>query len=299
MSRSFLAIGECMVELAPQPSGLYAQSFAGDTFNTAWYLRRCAPDDIAVKYLSAIGDDPLSDRMQAFMQDAGIVPELARIGDRTVGLYMIALTDGERSFSYWRETSAARCLARNMAPIRALQAGDMAYFSGITLAILDDADRRTLLEALATARAAGVIIAFDPNLRPRLWDTRAEMCERVMEAARIADIALPSFEDEAQAFGDADPDATLGRYRAAGAQRVAVKDGPNAILLCDADGARTTVHPAPHPAPVDTTAAGDAFNAALLAELLQGKTLRAGAEAGCALSHIVVSHQGALVTARR
>ena len=99
-----LCIGECMVEMAPQPDGLYAMGFAGDTFNTAWHLRHQLSPEGRVSYFSAVGQDSLSDRMLAFMGEAGIdTAQVQRRADRTVGLYLIELTQGERSFSYWRD----------------------------------------------------------------------------------------------------------------------------------------------------------------------------------------------------
>lgn len=295
MTQRILAIGECMVEMAPQAAGGYAMGFAGDTFNTAWYLRKNLPDTWDIAYLTGVGTDTLSAQMTDFIANAGITPELLVVPDRTVGLYMISLKDGERSFSYWRSAAAARKLAQHRAPIDALGAGDVAYFSGITIAILEPDDRAIFLSTLADARARGVQVAFDPNLRPRLWSSVDEMRDWIMRAAAVCDIALPSFEDEATVFGDADKAATLARYQNAGATCVIVKDGPGDVVAQNGTDPAVTVTPILNPAPVDTTAAGDAFNAAFLAGYLRGADLCDAMRAGCALSHKVVSHKGALV----
>ncbi len=134
-----VAIGECMVEMGPAAEpGLFRMGFAGDTFNTAWYLRRRLPAAWQVDYLSAIGTDGISATMAKFMEDAGIgTDHLARLPDATVGLYLIELKNGERSFAYWRGQSAARRLAEDDARLRAALSGaSLAYLSGITLAIL-------------------------------------------------------------------------------------------------------------------------------------------------------------------
>jgi 2-dehydro-3-deoxygluconokinase len=296
MSQRFLAIGECMVEMAPQNSGDYALSYAGDTFNTAWYMRKMSSADVEVAYLTGAGNDALSKRFTDFIQDAGIVPEIGVVPDRTIGLYMISLENGERSFQYWRSASAARCLAQHLEPLAALKEGDTAYFSGITMAILSDDNREILLAALSTASASGVKVVFDTNLRPRLWKDLDEMKQWVMKAAAVADMTLPSFDDEAEFFGDADKQATMARYHEAGVKQVIVKDGPNPVLFIDEAGNESEFAPTLNASPVDTTAAGDSFNAGFLAAYLGGESMEAAIKAGCDLSYKVVSQRGALVS---
>ena len=296
MTERFVSIGECMVEMAPQPDGHYAMGFAGDTLNTAWYARACLPAAWQVDYLTAVGQDAVSDRMVAFMQGAGIgTGHIARVQGRTVGLYMIELQGAERSFSYWRSTSAARCLADDPDRLAlALKRARVAYVSGITLAILEPLARARLMQALTDARAAGTRIAFDPNLRPRLWSTEDEMCRTITQAAGVADIVLPSFEDEARHFHDADPAATLARYHAAGAGAVVVKNGAAETVFSDqSTQARHT--PAKVDPVVDTTAAGDSFNAGFLAAFLAGHDPVAAMAAGAAVAGRVIGVRGALI----
>jgi 2-dehydro-3-deoxygluconokinase len=294
-----VSIGECMVEMGPAADpGLFRMGFAGDTFNTAWYLRRRLPSDWQVDYLSAVGTDGISATMAKFMEDAGIgTTHLARLPDATVGLYLIELKNGERSFAYWRGQSAARRLAEDDARLRSALAGaSLAYLSGITLAILPPPDRARLLAALADHRAQGGRVAFDPNLRPRLWPSPAAMTAAVTEAARLADIALPSFDDEASAFGDADPDATARRYAGLGAGEVIVKNGAGRMVALVA-GARSAHDPVPAPEVIDTTAAGDSFNAGYLAARLTGAPVAKALAAGSTLAARVVGGRGALVEA--
>lgn len=283
-----------MIELAPTGDGTFGMGFAGDTFNTAWYARHLAGPDIDIAYLSAIGDDAPSRDMQAFMAAGGIMPELVVRSGRSVGLYMISLRDGERSFSYWRSASAARTLADDLNELPGVSPGDIAFFSGITLAILPEEGRERLLSVLAEARARGITVAFDPNLRPRLWPDTATMCASIMQAATVADIALPSFEDEQGFFGDADIQATATRYAGAGAGLVVVKDGAGPVLVRE-DGRDESVPTEPATEIVDTTAAGDSFNAAVLVGLMTGRSAAEAARDGCALARKVIGARGALV----
>lgn len=297
MTYRVAAIGECMVELSPvAQAGQFGVSFAGDTFNTAWYLRQLQPD-WSVDYITKLGRDEISERMMNFMAEHGIgTDHIMRCDARTVGLYMIALQDGERSFSYWRGQSAARGLAEDPDTLAHACAGaNIVYLSGITLAILDAPSRNTLFATLQGARKAGSLVAFDPNLRPKLWESHGQMCDVVMEAAGLSDIALPSHEDEATFFQDASPEATLDRYLSAGATTVVVKNGEGPVCYSH-NGVQGVHAPEPVAKVVDTTAAGDSFNAGLLAGFATGADLGPAVEQGCALAAMVVQGQGALVS---
>lgn len=292
-----LAIGECMVEMAPTVVvDTYKMGFAGDTMNTAWYLRRLLGPDHQVDYFTAVGTDSASDQMLGFLEQAGIgTDHITRRADRTVGLYMVQLNNGERSFNYWRGQSAARTLAQDDTLLKnALKGADVAFFSGITIAILPKDDRARILAVLATFKAAGGTVVFDPNLRPKLWDSKEDMTCAIMQAAAVSSISLPSHEDEAEWFGDADSAATAARYAKAGARTVLVKNGPAEILI-HADDTITTISPEKIDTVVDTTAAGDSFNAGYLAARLQGASETEAAAAGAVLAGKVIRSRGALV----
>ncbi|MCM2290748.1 sugar kinase [Allorhizobium sp. BGMRC 0089] len=295
--KRILAIGECMVEMAPRDDGAFSRNFAGDSFNTAWYLRRILPQPDTVDYCSAIGTDAISETMADFIAKAGIGTDfIRRIGDRTVGLYMIELKDGERSFSYWRGQSAAKLLAAEPDFLEeAVKDRDLIHFSGITLAILSEEHRPVLMDALQKARAAGAVIAFDPNMRARLWPDGDTMRNAVMAAAAVADIVLPSFDEDGPVFGDVDPVATIARYRDAGATTVVVKNGAGRIHAFEAGEGGVTFDPVPVATVVDSTAAGDSFNAAFLAARLQGEVMAVSLANGAALSARVIGSRGALV----
>lgn len=296
MTSKFLSIGECMVEMTPTPEGTYAMGFAGDTLNTAWYARRSFPASWQISYLTAVGKDQTSARMLDFLTASGIGTEHIRsLSDRTVGLYMIHLNEGERSFAYWRSNSAARCLAADPAHLEgALSSAEVIYFSGITLAILQNEDRQRFFSAIVRAKSRGAQIAFDTNLRPKLWPDLDTMRKETMEVAALADIILPSFEDEERYFGDADPKVTAQRYRAAGTPLVIVKNGPEDVLCASNDGKETHAV-LPVKAIVDTTAAGDSFNSGFFASHFQGGSLAESVLAGSRLASAVIGNRGALI----
>ena len=107
------AIGECMLELTHRDARTLALGFGGDTLNTALYLARTAAGrEIAVDYVTALGDDPMSESMIAAWQAEGIgTSRVARLPRRLPGLYLIRTNDaGERRFFYWRSEAAVRSL---------------------------------------------------------------------------------------------------------------------------------------------------------------------------------------------
>jgi 2-dehydro-3-deoxygluconokinase len=292
------SIGECMVELTLPRSegGATGVGFAGDTFNAAVYLKRAAPE-IEVAYVTALGSDPLSQRMLAFFDAQGLDTGLIeRRADRVPGLYAISVdASGERTFTYWRESSAARTLFLPPAEVvpESLAGFDLVYLSGITLAVMAPEARRALAEFLDGFRAAGGRVAFDSNYRPRLWPDPAA-AKREMDAFwALTDVGLPSLDDEMALHGDAGEAAVVARLAAAGVRRGALKRGAAGPLPLGPAGPLPAFPPAADV--VDTTAAGDSFNGAYLAALMRGLPEADCLAAGHALAAEVVGHPGAII----
>jgi 2-dehydro-3-deoxygluconokinase len=294
------AIGECMLELTRRDERALALGFGGDTLNTALYLARTAAGrGIAVDYMTALGDDPMSEDMLRTWQAEGIgISRVARLPRRLPGLYLIRTDDsGERRFFYWRGEAAVRSLFQvpETEPLLAALADyDALYFSGITLAILAPEARERFRGALATARSRGRQVVFDINFRAALWPDLAAARAVFTSFLPVISLALPTFEDEQTLFGDHDPEATARRYVAAGVPEVAVKRGPLGCVLL-ADGKLTHVPVLKPVNAVDTTAAGDGFNAGYLAARLIGASPEQAARAGHGLAGAVVQYPGAII----
>ncbi|MDR7032819.1 sugar kinase [Mesorhizobium sp. BE184] len=294
-TQGIAAIGECMIELSGGSDGNWRMGFAGDTFNTLWALS--ALTDGPATYVSAFGDDPFSRNQIAFFKAHGIgIGASPVIAGARPGLYAITLTGAERSFTYWRNDAAAKQLASQPDSLtKSLQNQSLVYFSGITLAILDAPARKTLMTAIAAARAAGSRIAFDPNYRPRLWQSRDEAQAAITEALAVTDIALPTFPDEQMLFGDGAPQETAARL-AAHVGEVVVKNGEDAALVVG-DGGTAAVPAVTVASPVDTTGAGDSFNGGYLAARLAGHAPAEAARRAHRVAAAVVQVRGALASA--
>jgi 2-dehydro-3-deoxygluconokinase len=212
------------------------------------------------------------------------------------GLYLID-TDarGERSFSYWRATSAAR---RMFAPESGLTMDfldrfDTLYLSGISIAILDPAARDHLAGGLGRFRARGGRVAFDTNYRPALWPDLDTARSQMSRFLALTDIGFPSRDDEEALFGSGEPQAILNRYAAAGVRSGALKCGSDGAIALDGSG--QVRPPGPSIRVVDTTAAGDSFNAGFLAALDGGGAVGTCLEIAAALAERVIAVRGAIL----
>ena len=296
LAQRFVSIGECMIEMAGGEDRQYRLGYAGDTLNTAWYMRALLGADWSVDYFTALGEDRYSGDIRKFLDSNGIGTQfIGTVKGRRPGLYMIHQEHGDRHFTYWRDTSAAKLMAEDKDALHtALDGASMVYFSGITMAILHPRARGRLLGAIVRARDAGAKIVFDPNLRPALWSSQRVMASMLTAAASVCDIVLPTHSDEAPVFGDASVQETAERYLELGVEEVVVKDGANPALIATATE-QVTVAPSAGAVVVDPTGAGDSFNGAYLSARLAGKSLRDAAVAAHRVAGIVIGQRGALV----
>lgn len=293
-----------MIELNGEPFGPMHQTFGGDTLNAAVYLSRSARKNPDIHFVSAMGTDNLSSGMLQRWQEENINTSLVlRDSHRTPGLYLIQVDQqGERTFLYWRNQSAARYLLQHpeFASVKtALAKMDIVMVSGISLAILPEGDRMSMVNLLAELSGAGVRIAFDTNFRPALWPggeqlkTVKEIYSKLFAAC---DYALVTFDDEQQVWGDKTPEMTLARLQKAGARNIVIKLGAEGCLVWSKDHKlHERVPTTPVANVVDTTSAGDSFNGGFLSALLEGRSLVECCQRGNALAGIVIQHRGAIV----
>jgi len=292
-----ICVGEVLIELTRGADGLFALSSGGDAFNTAVYLARAG---IETGFATALGDDRYSDSVLALAAAEGVAAHLIlRVPGRLPALCLIETgPGGERSTRYWRDGAPVHDLFELpdwMRVAESLTAARMIYFSGITLSLFSTQGLGRFLAVLEVARQQGAKIAFDCNFRPRGWKGDLQRTRAVfIEALKRVDIALPAFDDEAVLWGDPSPESTVTRLQAFGIGEIVVKNGPNSALV--ATGGNQEFVPVPEVVvPVDTTAAGDGFNAGYLAARLSGSDAAQAASAAHRLAGNVIRHPGALV----
>jgi len=292
-----ICVGEALIEFSRGKDGRFSLSCGGDVFNTSVYLARTGKP---VAFATALGDDPFSEGLVALAAAEGISRDLIlRAPGRLPGISTADVSPaGERRHFYWREGAPARDLFELPEWSRvaeALVGARLIYFSGITLSLYSNVGLGRFLAALEMARQKGVKVAFDCNFRPRGWKGDLARTRLVfMEALKRVDVALPTYDDEAVLWGDPSPEATVERMRAFGIAEIAVKNGPNSALIATAEGSEHV--PVPEVIePLDTTAAGDAFNAGYLAARLANERPPAAAAAGHRMAAQVISHVGGLM----
>jgi 2-dehydro-3-deoxygluconokinase len=296
-----VAIGECMAELSltgPEggKGGGAVIGYAGDTYNSAVYLRRLG---LEVAYASAVGQgDPFSAGILASLADEGIGRDLVvEAQGRLPGLYAIQRdAKGERSFFFWRSEAPARdylTLVDLAALGAALKAADLIVVSAISLAVIGEAGRATLGGLLAEAAKAGAAVAFDTNYRVRLWpgpEVGRAAIEAVLPHCRYLSL---SAEDVA-AFKGRSAEAMARTWAARGVE-VVLRHADHRIEVLSGDGAELFPAEGPAEAAIDTTGAGDSFNAGYWATRLKGGSPAEGVAAGRRLAAAVVQSPGAII----
>ncbi|MBD2810607.1 sugar kinase [Xenorhabdus sp. Vera] len=301
-AKKIALLGECMIELNGEPFSSMTQSYGGDVLNSAVYLARAGKDTLDVYFVTAMGVDPLSQGMISRWQQEGIDTSLVLTdSEHQPGLYLIQLdAQGERTFLYWRDNSAARYLLRHSGyPELYQQLGktDAIYLSGISLAILPERDRQLLLNNLKKLSSEGKTIFFDSNYCPALWESETQTRECYQQIYAITDIALVTDDDEVRLWGDTSIDESFNRLQRMGVKQVIIKAGAQGCFYRDLCRQADIQHIAAAPvAPViDTTAAGDAFNAGFIAGLLNGFSIHDSALMGNQLAGVVIQHKGAII----
>jgi 2-dehydro-3-deoxygluconokinase len=291
-------VGEVMIELIARENVQATIGVAGDTYNTAVYLKQlCKQSEIDISYITALGEDQFSKRIFSEIEKHGLRTNLIeKRQDLMPGLYAIDTDkDGERNFSYWRGQSAAKTLFQEPCEVglSKLLDFDLIYISGISMAILPSETRIKLIEFLREYRNQGGKLAYDSNYRPRLWEDIQTARNTNMAMWSIADVALPSIDDEMLLFEDKDEASILKRLRDAGVVFGALKRGASGPLAIGKSPCETSFKKIE--TVVDTTAAGDSFNAGFLYQYATGGSLANAMQAGHNLASKVIQSSGAII----
>ncbi|GHA62491.1 sugar kinase [Photobacterium aphoticum] len=292
-------LGECMIELKTV-NGHIEQGFGGDTLNTAVYLSRLTQSQgKTISYLTGMGQDPFSANMLSAWKSEGVdIDHVDITPNKVPGIYVIETAeDGERSFYYWRNDSAAKYWIQGLqlsALVDRLCQFDLVYLSGISLAILTPESRTTLFEALAECKQKGLRVAFDNNYRPALWKKVVDAQKAYEQMLQLTDLAFLTFDDEVALWGDDDEMEAIARTRRHGVSEIVVKRGAESCYILH-NGLFNLVPAEKVETVLDTTAAGDSFSAGYLANRVIGGDIQSSARLGHLVASKVIQHPGAII----
>lgn len=249
--------------------------------NVAVHLARLG---VSTVLAGSIGDDPAGEALVREVTAAGVRPVLRVVPEAaTATIVSLVEPDGQRSMLADRGAN----LALRPEDLPALPAGGHLHLSGYTL--FDHGPRAAALAALAAAVAAGCSISVDPASTGPLT---AYGVDRWLADTAAATLVLPNADEARLLTGCTDVEAAA-RALAERHAVVAVSLGADGALWSSAD---QLVHrPAHSTTVVDTTGAGDAFAAGLLAAWLPDRGIdpAAALDAGLALAADVVRRPGA------
>jgi 2-dehydro-3-deoxygluconokinase len=263
-----LCMGEPLLEFnqqKPGPDGrvLYLEGHGGDTSNAAIAAARSGA---SAGYVSAVGQDGPGDSFMALWAREGVdTTAVLRRPDAPTGIYFVTHGSRGHAFTFYRDGSAAARYRPEEVPADAIRRARILHVSGISQAISASACD-AVFHAIGIARAAGVKVSYDTNLRLRLWPA-ARAAAVIHAAIGMADIALPSMDDATALTGLADPDAVADFYLRL-CPLVLLKCGAAGCIVATREG-RTRI-PGRRVTEVDATGAGDTFAGAFLARTLAG-----------------------------
>ena len=273
-SPALISIGEPLIEFNRPKEGdgrTWLQGFGGDSQNVAIAAAR---QGASAGYITGLGQDWMGDAFLGLWQSEGVdFSHITRHPTAPTGVSFVTHGAAGHKFDYLRKNSAASLMTPRGLPADYIAGARYFHLSAIGQAISDSA-RATCDAAISAARAAGVKVSYDTNLRLRLWDL--DTARRTIDATIArCDIALPSLDDSQQLTGLTKPDAIADHYLKLGARVVALKMAAEGCLIATASE-RFRV-PGHRVEAVDATGAGDTFDGSFLARLLAGDDLEAAA----------------------
>ncbi|RFU47791.1 sugar kinase [Paraburkholderia sp. DHOC27] len=263
---AILALGEAMVEFnqSVKDHPQYLQGFGGDTSN---FCIAAARQGVPSGFVSAVGADHFGRLLVDLWQCEAVETAWVKVDSQApTGVYFVSHGPAGHQFDYLRAGSAASRYAPADLPLDAIKSAQVLHLSGISLAISMSACDAAL-GAISHARAHGVQVSFDTNLRLKLWPL-ARARAVMLEAIRQTDICLPSWDDVTALTGLTGRDEIVDFLLALGPRVVALKLGKQGSYIATPDERR--VVPGHVVNAVDATGAGDCFGGAFIARIVAG-----------------------------
>jgi len=278
-----IALGELLVDfvsiekdvaLADLPS--FAGAAGGAPANVAVGLARLG---VTAGFMGKVGDDPFGDFLRRTLEAAGVETSCLRTarGARTTLAFVATRSDGQKDITFYRNPGADMLLTAEEVSLPYLQSARLFHFGSVSLS--RSPAREATMHAAHMAREAGLLVSYDPNWRPSLWDDPMEARGTVWEPFSLAHVVHCAEEEWEFITGASDLEAGAAKIRQAGPQLVVVTQGERGCYFDD--GLSRGRVPGYEVVVVDPLGAGDAFVAAMLSRLMEsgsGMESRLGGE---------------------
>lgn len=269
MTNRVWVLGDAVVDLVPDGNDRYLKCPGGAPANVAVGIARLAGDSA---FIGRVGADPLGNFLRQVLATEGVDTH-HMVGDpvHRTSTVLVDLDDhGERSFTFLVKPSADLFLQADELP--EFQAGQWLHLCSIALA--QEPSRSAALSAMQAIRAAHGYVSFDPNIRLEVWPDPREIRSCLEQALELATVVKLSREELIYLCGPLEMEMEMAieqlmeRYPI---QLLLVTLGGDGVLAHD--GQQLHHLAARSIQVVDTTGAGDAFVAGLLAGLAEHSQL--------------------------
>ncbi len=292
-----ITIGEAMAMFVATKTGelsavdQFMKRVAGAELNVATGLARLG---LKVGWVSRVGNDSFGQFVLDTLKKEGIETAGVTLDGRYPTGFQLKskVTDGtDPIVEYFRKGSAASHLSvEDFNPVWFTAARHL-HLSGVAAA-LSPSSYALLDHAAGAMKAAGKTISFDPNLRPVLWKSEAEMVEKLNHLAFQADWVLPGVKEGQILTGEKTPEGIADFYLNRGVKAVILKTGAAGAWFKTADGEQGAVAAVKVENVVDTVGAGDGFAVGVVSALLEGKTLHQAITRGNIIGSLAIQVQG-------
>lgn len=276
-----ITLGETMICFSPDTMAplRYARSFhpriAGAESNLAVGLAKLGHK---VSWISRLGADEFGHYVQNMIRSEGVDTQNVFFDEKNpTGIMFKEITQGETRVYYYRKNSAASTMQPEDLDESLFEEADLLHLTGITPALSEHCFR-TMEHAMELAGKHGVTISFDPNIRRKLWEDRdfipllRNLCDR-------SNILLMGLDEAQLLYGEMKPEGIFQAvFSQSSVQLAVLKDGANGAWAGQ-QGCIVFVKPVPCRC-IDPVGAGDAFNAAFLSGVLEGRDLETSARMG-------------------
>jgi len=288
-----LLIGEPMALLIADEVGplenveSFTRKLAGAEVNVCIGLTRLGHE---ATYVTRLGQDPFGNYTKSTLEKEGISTDFITFDDayKTGMMLKGKVLDGDPHVAYYRKGSAASKITPEQIDDLDLTGFDLVHLTGILPALSLEC-RAATKRLMERAKEAGILVSFDPNLRPTLWENKEVMAQTLNDLAKLADIVLPGIEEGQTLMGSDSPEKIADFYQDLGAKQVVVKVGPEGAYV--RDGETSAMIPGfKVETVIDTVGAGDGFATGVISGVIEKLPLTEAVLRGNAIGSIQVQH---------